>query len=44
MSGYFGERAAAVHRRMRCPGKEAYANANLSEDQVKDLTYWSDLL
>jgi COMPASS component SPP1 len=44
MSGYFGERAAIVHRRMRCPGKEAFANANLSEEEVEDLTVWNNLL
>jgi hypothetical protein len=43
MSGYFGERAATVHRKMRCPGKEAFAKANLSEGEVEDLTFWSDL-
>jgi hypothetical protein len=44
MSGFFGERAATVHRMMRCPGKEAFADTSLSKEEVEDLTFWSNLL
>jgi aminoglycoside phosphotransferase (APT) family kinase protein len=43
MSGWFGDRAATVHRRMRCPGKESFVNANVSEDEAEDLAFWGSL-
>ena len=43
MSGFFGKRAAEVHRTIRCPPKEAFAGLNLSYERIEDLTFWSDL-
>ena len=43
MSGFFGNRAAEVHRKLRCPGKETFAGLNLSDEKIEDLTFWSDL-
>lgn len=43
MSGFFGDRAIAVHRQIRCPGKSAYKHASLSEEKLNDLTFWHDL-
>ena len=43
MSGFFGDRAAEVHRRMRCPGRNAYERVDLSEEKLNDLTFWHTL-
>ena len=43
MSGFFGDRAVEVHRRLRCPGRSAYKGANLSEEKLDDLTLWHSL-
>jgi hypothetical protein len=43
MSGFFGDRAAEVHCRMRCPGGSVYERANLSEEKLNDLTFWHTL-
>ena len=43
MSGFFGERAAEVHRTMRCPGQEKFTHLNLPKEKVQDLTFWNDL-
>lgn len=44
MAGYFGlKRAGAVHSAIRTPSRECFADLDLSEEKLEDLTYWSDL-
>jgi aminoglycoside phosphotransferase (APT) family kinase protein len=45
MAGFFGDRAAKVHRRFRHPGKEAFARVALSELELERATCgnWVDL-
>ena len=45
MAGFFGERAAEVHRRFRHPGKEAFAGISLSETDLERAACgnWVDL-
>lgn len=44
MAGYFGwGKAAEVHRRIRTPQREHFANANIGEDLLRDLMWWNDL-
>ncbi|KAF3905934.1 hypothetical protein ABW21_db0201118 [Orbilia brochopaga] len=44
MAGFFGlKRAGAVHQNCRTPKREDFANANLEEEALADLTYWYDL-
>ncbi|KAJ6114275.1 hypothetical protein N7486_000053 [Penicillium sp. IBT 16267x] len=44
MAGFFGWRTAGeVHRRIRTPQREHFVNANLSEEQLQDMMFWSDL-
>ncbi|KAF3282086.1 hypothetical protein TWF970_002027 [Orbilia oligospora] len=44
MAGFFGlKRACAVHQQCRTPKREDFANLNLEEEHLADLTYWYDL-
>ena len=44
MAGFFGWKTAGeIHRRIRTPQREHFANANLSEETLQDLMYWKDL-
>ncbi|PGH09162.1 hypothetical protein GX51_00916 [Blastomyces parvus] len=44
MAGFFGWKTAGeVHRRIRTPQREHFVNANLREEQLQDMMFWSDL-
>ncbi|KAM7215569.1 Protein kinase-like domain containing protein [Rhypophila decipiens] len=44
MAGFFGwNTAGQVHRRIRTPQREHFANAKLSEERLQDIVYWNDL-
>ncbi|KAG6159022.1 hypothetical protein E4U11_004468, partial [Claviceps purpurea] len=44
MAGFFGwNTAGEVHRKMRSPQREYFANANLSEEKLQDILFWNDL-
>lgn len=44
MAGFFGWKTAGeVHRRVRTPQREHFVNANLSEEQLQEMMFWSDL-
>ena len=45
MAGFFGDRAARVHRRFRHPGKESFAGVALSDVDLERATCgnWVDL-
>ncbi|KAJ5110867.1 hypothetical protein N7532_001402 [Penicillium argentinense] len=44
MAGFFGWKIAGeVHRRIRTPQREHFVNANLREEQLQDMMFWSDL-
>lgn len=44
MAGFFGWKTAGeVHRRMRTPQREHFANITLSEERLRDIMYWNDL-
>lgn len=45
MAGFFGWKTAGeIHRRIRTPQKEHFANANnLSEETLQDIMWWNDL-
>lgn len=46
MAGFFGDRAAKVHRKYRTPSprpREDYLRLELSEEKLDDLTFWNDL-
>lgn len=44
MAGFFGWKTAGeVHRRIRTPQREQFANANLREEQLQDMLFWNDL-
>ncbi|KAG5928755.1 hypothetical protein E4U42_008082 [Claviceps africana] len=44
MAGYFGWRVAAeVHRAVRSPRREGYAQAGVSEEKLRDILWWNDL-
>lgn len=44
MAGFFGwDKAAEVHRRIRTPQKEHFAQANLSEKKLSEIMWWNDL-
>ncbi|KAF3173406.1 hypothetical protein TWF788_009153 [Orbilia oligospora] len=44
MAGFFGlKRACAVHQQCRTPKREDFANLNLEEEHLADLTSWYDL-
>ena len=43
-AGFFGwKKAGEVHRRVRSPQKEQFADSKLSEEKLKDLMWWNDL-
>jgi thiamine kinase-like enzyme len=44
MAGYLGWKTAAeVHRKLRCPQREHYVNANVSEEQLAEMMWWNDI-
>lgn len=43
MAGFFGDKAAQVHRKFRTPARENYLHLELSEEQLADITFWNDL-
>ncbi|KAJ6031689.1 hypothetical protein N7540_002421 [Penicillium herquei] len=44
MAGFFGWKTAGeIHRRIRCPQREHFVNANLSEERLQDIMFWNDL-
>lgn len=44
MAGYFGWKTATeVHRQIRCPQREHFAKANVSEEKFRDIMWWIDL-
>ncbi|KLU91007.1 hypothetical protein MAPG_09532 [Magnaporthiopsis poae ATCC 64411] len=44
MAGFFGWATAAdVHRRIRSPRRENYANVNIPEELMRDILYWNDI-
>jgi hypothetical protein len=44
MAGFFGWKTAGeIHRRIRTPQREHFANANLSEETLRDIMWWNDL-
>ncbi|KAK4191089.1 kinase-like domain protein [Podospora australis] len=44
MSGFFGWRTAGeVHRRIRTPQREHFANVKLSEEKLQEIMVWKDL-
>lgn len=44
MAGYFGRQTAAeVHQQVRCPRREQYVHANVSEGKLKDMMWWNDI-
>ncbi|RJE20423.1 Phosphotransferase enzyme family [Aspergillus sclerotialis] len=44
MAGFFGWKTAGkIHRRIRKPQRERFANTNLSEERLQDIMYWNDL-
>lgn len=44
MAGFFGWKVAGeVHRRIRTPQREHFVNANLREEQLRDMMFWNDL-
>lgn len=44
MAGFFGWKTAGeVHRRIRTPQREHFANVNLNEAKLQDIMFWNDL-
>lgn len=44
MAGFFGWKTAGeVHRRIRTPQREHFANLDLSEERLQDICFWNDL-
>ncbi|KAF6830100.1 hypothetical protein CPLU01_07515 [Colletotrichum plurivorum] len=44
MAGFFGWKTAGeIHRRIRTPQREHFTAANLSEETLRDIMWWSDL-
>ena len=44
MAGFFGWKTAGeVHRRIKTPQKEHFANITLSEERLRDIMFWNDL-
>ncbi|KAH9983848.1 kinase-like domain-containing protein [Xylariaceae sp. FL0662B] len=44
MAGFFGWKTAGeIHRRIRTPQREHFANANLSEETLQNIMWWNDL-
>ncbi|KAI2617024.1 kinase-like domain-containing protein [Hypomontagnella submonticulosa] len=44
MAGFIGWKTAGeIHRRIRTPQREHFANANLSEERIREITWWNDL-
>lgn len=43
MAGFFGERAADVHRNLRTPSYESLSQPGLSDEQKEELIFWNDI-
>ena len=44
MAGFFGWKTAGeIHRSIRSPHRENFANANLTEEELQDIMFWNDL-
>ena len=44
MAGFFGWKTAAeIHRRVRTPQREHFANARLSDEMLQEIMWWNDL-
>lgn len=44
MAGFVGWRTAGeVHKRIRSPQRENFANVALSEEELQDIMFWNDL-
>jgi hypothetical protein len=44
MAGFFGWKTAGeIHRRLRTPQREHFANVNLNEETLQDIMWWNDL-
>ena len=44
MAGFIGWKVAGeIHRRVRTPQREHFADAGLSEKQLRDIMWWNDL-
>lgn len=44
MAGFFGWKTAGeVHRRIRTPQREHFANVDLSEARLEEIMFWNDL-
>lgn len=44
MAGFFGWKTAGeVHRRIRTPQREHFANVDLSEARLREIMFWNDL-
>jgi Ser/Thr protein kinase RdoA (MazF antagonist) len=43
MAGFFGERAADVHRNLRTPSFESLSQTNIDDAQKADLIFWNDI-
>ena len=43
MAGFFGERAADVHRNLRTPSYESLSQTGLSDEQKEELIFWNDI-
>lgn len=44
MAGFIGWKTAGeIHRRIRTPQREHFANANLSEERLQEMMWWNDI-
>lgn len=44
MAGFFGWKTAGeVHRKIRTPRRENFANVTLGEEELQDIMFWNDL-
>lgn len=44
MAGFFGWKTTGeVHRKIRTPRRENFANVTLGEEELQDIMFWNDL-
>ena len=44
MAGFFGWKTAGeIHRRIRTPQRESFANAALTDEELRQIMWWNDL-
>jgi hypothetical protein len=44
MTGFFGWKTAGeIHRRVRTPQREHFANASLRDEMLQEIMWWNDL-